>query len=296
LRDHGAGALVPPTHVTLADWVDQWLDLTAPNLRPTTQATYRAALAPIVAHVGHVKLDKLTPLSLAGTFVKLAHNGKGSRAIQQSYTYLHGCLGRAVALGVLGVNPLDRVPRPHHAARERRFWTADEARRFLAAVQDTPHRYAPLFAFLLGTGCHLGEALAVEWGDLDSEQNTVRINKAVSYVGGQPITQQPKTRAGVRVLTLPTFVLHVLRSLPRAIHDGPIFRTAVGTVPLRRNLLRAFRVLIGQADVSLIPIHGLRHGHAALVLAQGSDVQALRRRLGHARASVTLDLYAYALS
>jgi integrase len=40
----------------------------------------------------------------------------------------------------------------------------------------------------------------------------------------------------------------------------------------------------------------LRHCHATLLAASGLDVKTLQRRLGHTQASVTLDVYAYALS
>jgi integrase len=296
LREHHLGTLTLPTHTTLAAWVDRWLELVSPNLRPSTVWTYRTALRPIVAELGHQRLDRLTPLALAGAFVALQRQGKGTRATLHTYTYLHACIGRAVALGLLGTNPLARVPRPRHTPKPQRYWTADEARRFLGLAQDTGHRYAPLFVFLLGAGCRLGEALAVRWADVNWDERTVRVTKGLVYVDGQPHVHGPKTAAGVRMITLPPFVLDVLRGLPRPVADAPIFRTATGTAPTRHNLLRAFKALCAQAGVPTMPVHGLRHAHAALALAAGTDIQTLRRRLGHARASVTLDVYAYAVS
>jgi integrase len=54
--------------------------------------------------------------------------------------------------------------------------------------------------------------------------------------------------------------------------------------------------LCQRAGVPRRPAHYLRHAHASLLAASGLDVKTLQRRLGHAHASVTLDVYAHALS
>jgi integrase len=295
LREHGAGTLVAPTTTTLAQWVDVWLKLTEANLRPTTLAVYGAALAPVVAHLGPQRLCKLTPLMLAGTFATLQRRGKGRRALQQSYAYLQACLDRAVALGFLGANPLRRVPRPMYSAGERHIWSREQTTRFIAAASAAPHRYAPMLLLLVGSGCRLGEALAVEWGDLDEQAGTVRISKALTVVDGKPIVQQPKTRAGIRTVMLPAFVLAELQRLPRPVAEGPIFRTATGTPPTKRNLLRALRALCVHADVPIVSLHSLRHLNASLALAGGVPLPDVSKHLGHANPGVTSRIYAHAL-
>jgi integrase len=55
------------------------------------------------------------------------------------------------------------------------------------------------------------------------------------------------------------------------------------------------RQLCEKASISPAPPHCLRHAHASALAALGLDVKTLQRRLGHASASVTLDVYAYAL-
>ena len=44
-----------------------------------------------------------------------------------------------------------------------------------------------------------------------------------------------------------------------------------------------------------IPLHGLRHTSATLLLSEGIDPVTVANRLGHAKASTTLDIYAHAL-
>ncbi|HKA99526.1 MAG TPA: tyrosine-type recombinase/integrase [Methyloceanibacter sp.] len=52
------------------------------------------------------------------------------------------------------------------------------------------------------------------------------------------------------------------------------------------------RVVIARKLPKVI-FHGLRHTHASLLLAQGVPVLTVSRRLGHSKASMTLDIYGH---
>jgi integrase len=58
---------------------------------------------------------------------------------------------------------------------------------------------------------------------------------------------------------------------------------------------RQFRRVAKAAGVKRIKFHGLRHSAATLLLGAGVPVQVVAQRLGHAKTSMTLDVYAHAL-
>ena len=45
----------------------------------------------------------------------------------------------------------------------------------------------------------------------------------------------------------------------------------------------------------MISLHDLRHTNATLLIAEGVDIKTVSERLGHANASITLDIYTHAL-
>ena len=45
-------------------------------------------------------------------------------------------------------------------------------------------------------------------------------------------------------------------------------------------------------ELPLIPLHGLRHTAATLLIAYGTDVRTVAGRLGHSNTSTTLNIYA----
>lgn len=295
-REHHVGTLAAPTKVTLETWATDWLAQVAPTLRPSSQQTYRYALDRVLPSLGKARLDKLTAPVIAHAFARLAAVHGATRALEQSYTYLHACLERAVLLGMVGHNPMDRVPRPKAPKPDGTYWTVEQAQSFLATATGADLQYAPLLVFLLGTGMRVSEALGLRWADLDLTTGTAQVHRALVWVGQQPAIQQPKSSKGHRTIALPDFVLSTLANLPRPLTpDLPIFTTGTGSTPEPANVRRTLRTLCERATVPTIPVHGLRHVHASLLIRSGIDIKTAQARLGHATAAMTLNVYATAL-
>jgi integrase len=76
--------------------------------------------------------------------------------------------------------------------------------------------------------------------------------------------------------------------------DGLVFTAPTGG-PLRRNNFRR-RVWIPAVTQSVgqpFTFHGLRHSHAALLIAAGQHPKLIQERLGHASITTTLDVYGH---
>jgi integrase len=115
----------------------------------------------------------------------------------------------------------------------------------------------------------------------------------------------PKTRYGKRSITLGVKTIEILRkhyeqqqTKQRKAGEvwkehGLIFTTRFGTPLSPRNLLRDYKKLLHNAGLPPIRFHDLRHTAASILLNQGVPVIAVSRRLGHAKASITLDIYGH---
>lgn len=74
---------------------------------------------------------------------------------------------------------------------------------------------------------------------------------------------------------------------------GLIFSTQNGIPVHARSLYRNFKQLIADAGLPDIRFHDLRHTAASLMLNQGIPILIVSKRLGHARPSITLDIYGH---
>lgn len=79
---------------------------------------------------------------------------------------------------------------------------------------------------------------------------------------------------------------------------GLVFPSSIGTPWLARLLYRGYRDVLdrsGIADLDTVNWYTLRHTAATQWLRHGVDVFSVSRRLGHASASFTMDVYAHLL-
>lgn len=304
LGDQRAGLLAEPTSTTVGAFLDSWIETVEPDLKPSTRARYRQLVARYLKPtLGHVRLQRLQPVHILAAVAQWRTTSPGSAP--HAYRALHRALALATKWGLLARNPCDQVDHPRSPHKEPTIWTIDQARTFLSATE--PDRWYPLWGFLAGTGARLGEALGLEWPDVDLDHGTAALRRSLVWVEGTPILQQSlKTRSSRRTLSLPSFVAAELRQWKvRQAEDrlaaGPawkderraIFTTSSGTPPSPGNLRCSFRRGCKRAGVPPCRLHDLRHLAATTMVAGGVDPKAVQARLGHSSLTMTLGLYSH---
>ena len=216
----------------------------------------------------------------------------------------------AVRRGYLAENPIlrlhpDELPRGR-SQTEPRTLTTDEVRRLLGAC---PRRYHLLLAVAVYTGMRIQEILGLVWEDIDFRRRVIKVRAQLSRgTRANPARRVDlKTKAGRRDIALSRELEPYLREHLREIEriaglprlDAYVFATANGT-PLNRNNV-AKRGLDKAADIAglnteglpKLGFHDLRHTFASHLIRAGIDPVRASRQLGHARPSITLDIYAH---
>lgn len=175
------------------------------------------------------------------------------------------------------------------------------------------HAQLKLFFYLaMFTGCRRGELIALTWDDINFDSTTISITKSTCRPNGQMITKVTKTKGSVREITVPVAVLSLARQWK--IEQGR-YRLSIGSqwrgdnyVFIRWNGLQmgletpynAFQRIIKNynayrpedaPELPRIPLHGLRHTAATLLIGHGVDIRTVSGRLGHANTSTTLNIY-----
>jgi len=291
VQRHEMGQLAPPTRLTVGEWCREWLQAGQTRWRPSTLRRREQALSPLLERLGQVRLAKLSPVHLLRALQELATAGVGSRTVQMAYDTLRAALEDAKEMGVIADNPALRTPRPRHEPREAQDWGLEEIRRFLRVALEDDRPLSWGLALMLMTGLRPGEMLGLRAEDVDWDAEALRVRRAIVWAGSQWHEGPPKSRAGARTVALPRLAMEMLARLPR---DGWLFWS--GERPPRPSAIsEAMASLCQRASVPRRPAHYLRHCHASLLLALGVDIKSAQRRLGHATAALTLDVYAHHL-
>ncbi|KQQ13632.1 integrase [Methylobacterium sp. Leaf123] len=155
----------------------------------------------------------------------------------------------------------------------RKYLTAHERERFVAAVASHPPEVATFCLMLAWTGCRITEALNLTHADLDIEGGMVSVRSL------------KKRRAGVvREVPVPLAFLACVRQVHGQGRSGdrlwPIGRTTAW------RHVKVVMALAGVGETAASP-KGLRHGFGVHALRSGIPLNLLQRWLGHADIATT---------
>ena len=272
------------------------------------QDNYVITLQPSTAH-GYVKATEAALDYFEGVYVKDIqpfHVVEYAQSLPRSFTkhtvsnyinVLSSIMGYAVRS-----RDYDIHYNPCHQLRlgigkegtERRYITPAEMR----IVIDSAALPFGLFAlFVMFSGCRRGEALALEWSDIDFERNVISISKSLSWEHSVPFVKKPKTRKGIReVVLLPALKRHLKPG------KGLVFPNQNGEYMTESQYTRLWDDFYSQSGLQdyceknglcKLTAHCMRHGYATILCWSKVDVKEAQRMLGHAKESTTRDIYTH---
>jgi integrase len=215
-------------------------------------------------------------------------------------------LARAVRHNILTRNPASLVSPPVVEQREVEVLQPEQVWTVLESLQG--HALFPIVSLALATGMRRGEILGLQWSDvdLDAAKPFLRIERSLEETKAGLRLKAPKTARGRRGITLPADTVAMLRAhkvaqmqlrfqlgLGSITADTLIFGDIEGKPLNPHAVSRAWRRICDAKNLPRVSFHVLRHTHVSVLISAGVDVLTISRRIGHSKASMTLDVYGH---
>jgi integrase len=304
------GAYVDPAagKVAFLKWAERWYNTTA-ALRLNTRKDYRRLLNnQVLPAFGEMTLVAIDALAVREWVAELVAGGLSPKCARKAHQVLSQILASAVDGGRLPRNVAAGIKLPKVQRKEMHFLTAAQVEALAEAIIPP---YGVLIRFAAYTGVRPGEFVALKVGRLDLLRGTVRVTEAAPEVAGHLEWGGVKTHEA-RTVRLPRSVAQELGAYLADRPHGPsdLVFTAPRGSPLRPSKFvpARFKPAIGAANQVIaalgpdgrpdplpeeLRLYDLRHTAASLMIRQGASVKAVQRQLGHATASITLDVYGH---
>jgi len=221
-------------------------------------------------------------------------------------------LAFAVQRELIAANPMRDIEKERRDDRVVRALTVDRVRELRHLLDPTtrrkpnargPNRDLPeIVDFILGTGCRIGETLAVRWRDLSLDVNPPTVDVCGTLIEPrgryvEALVRQPMPKNDEdRTLILPNHVIDMLRERRKRTKwrrlDDPVFASsASGGWIWPSNIRTRLRAATANVDgLSATTPHTLRRTVGTLV-AHERGTDAAREQLGHSDGSVTATFY-----
>jgi integrase len=268
--------------------------------RQLWQSTTQLAMSLAVRSVpfGDLPLGKLRKSHVEQWVKQMQVAGLAPGTIRTRYKNVARVFRAAVDDRVIPVDPCKGVSLPavRRAEAAMRLPTAEQVGALLQAADESFQAFLGLCAF---AGLRLGEAAAVQVGDINFLKRTLQVSRQVQRGGGPNVEIRAPKYGSERTVFLPDGLLAMLsqqvarRDFSSRSEDW-LFVGGAGTLPPHQNSVsERWRATCKRAGVQGFTLHDLRHFYASGLIAAGCDVVTVQRALGHAQASTTLNVYAH---
>lgn len=309
--------------------------------------------------IGHMKMSEIKAVHIDAIVAKMLDAERAPKTIRTVFNTINAIFAYAYRKQIVNENPCGRCnPLPKiKRGGELHYWTEEQVEKFLSDALEKeylhevggyqrqftedhkpgervnvtsysrahgiPLQWKVYFHVAIYGGFRRGEMVALTWEDIDTDNQTITISKAItaSKAAGEEV-KGPKTEAGKRAVKLPAKCFKMLSDWKREQREmclklgtywqgrrGSEFdkncifikndgsRMNIQTPSGKfRKLLHAYNESVPEPErLPEIRLHDLRHTNASHLVAAGVDIETVARRLGHSRPSFTLDVYGHAI-
>lgn len=263
-----------------------------------------------IANKSAEKLSEALDVPVKALFSPVGGEEKplSERTVLHHHRLISSILEKAVKWQIIFSNPCERVEAPKVARKEAHYLDEKQAAELLNCLQTEPIKYRAMITLLLYSGMRRGELCGLEWSDINFSECLVDINKSSLYVTGKgTIEDTTKTFSSKRVIKLPAPVMGLLAEYKK---EQTLERLKIGDkwedsnklftqwngAPIYPGTVTSwFSCFVKRNNLPPVSIHSLRHTNATLLIASGTDLRTVSKRLGHSNMTTTGNIYTHAI-
>lgn len=285
-------------------------------MTPKSFSTYRQKLnGYILPVIGRMRMKDVREVHLQRILNE--ERGLSFSHVSKLCMVMKSMFKRAYTTGIINRDPSAGLILPATKKGSHRSITAQERAAILAVANLGRHNACLYVKLMLFCGIRPGEAMALQWKDIDYKRALLHIEKAIESGSGE--VKNPKTPAGVRDIPIPSALLADLQEYQRAHRKSP-FETVLHqqrdkSKPHTESSLtsswRSFKRLVdiqmgakvyrnqvvehGEPDElwnTLTP-YCLRHTYCTDLQDAGVPINIAKYLMGHSDITVTANIYTH---
>lgn len=186
-------------YITFKELSDEYIKALV-SVKKSTLRSYQDKLDKINAVFGDKKINLITKAMLEN-YIRNLEEKYSSEYVEKFYYQIRAVFNYGIDNEYIQTNPMNKVKlriNKDIVKKEMSFWEPAEFDRFIKEVEDKELKTLYLFLYYMGT--RKGEALALQWKDIDFKNDVVQIYKTVTnkIKGSAYAITSPKTQNSIR--------------------------------------------------------------------------------------------------
>ncbi|MEK4023499.1 site-specific integrase [Sporosarcina sp. FSL W7-1283] len=238
------------------------------------------------------------------------------KSFRKVKSYAARVIDFAIKRGYIETNPFTYVDMPAAASKKvvvtnedeaENFYTREQLIKFLSCLeQESNYKAYALFRLLAFSGMRKGEALALNWIDLNFTTKELRINKALSRGKDNKLYVKSTKTGEARTIKMDDNTVAILKEWKKkqkqdylklgfnTLQSKQLMFSNEHNEYLQPTKTRKWIVHVqDKYELGTITTHGLRHTHCSLLFEAGASIKEVQDRLGHTDVQTTMNIYTH---
>lgn len=300
---------------TFGDWAKSWLNQKKNSISNSQYIIYNSCVNHLNKELENMSITKIKLYHIQKVIDNLAVENPTTKKPTAKKTLndvkmtAKQIFEFAIVNRVIDYNPAVHLNIPQNAPQSHRRALTDTE---ISWIENTPHKAQLPAMIMLYAGLRKGELIALTWNDIDLQNKTISVNKAVEFIKGHPHLKDTKTKSGMRIISIPNKLVNFLKNQPKesiyvcpskngGMHTTQSWKCLWNTYMLDLDVLYGkipekkskFDKRFGGITIDRFTPHYLRHTYATLLYKAGVDVLTAKALLGHSDVKTTLGIYTH---
>lgn len=313
-----AGEYISPEKKTIESFTQDWVEKHAKkNLALRTQQNYIEKLNNyILPYLGHLKMSDIKPIHIVNFLDEVSQphaairkkDGLSDSTLYEIDKTLRVLFNKAVEWKIISDSPLSGLKRPKIKRKEMKFLESNEVVKLFEALKNEQSNWRMYFLTATMGGFRRGELIALQWTDIDFENNEIIIKNSIpTFEKGIPHMKSTKTDEIARIVPMPNWYMELLKQYKaeymkeRLLLEEKwkgngyefIFHSGEGKPYWPATATSKWMKIKKKHGIKNVRLHDLRHTMVTLLIEEGAALKAIQQRAGHSSSKITSDVYGH---
>lgn len=282
---------------TFENWANKWLETYKKGVVKdhTYNFTYKSNLEKyLIPYFGKAHISEIQQIDIQKYFNTVrTEDGKplAKSTLEKHKLILKSMFDAAIDNDLCIRNPVKNIKFQHVSdTAVKNVWTKEQAE---IAEEFARRQWRLDIVMYLNTGLRRSELLGLKWTDIDFEENTLHVQRAVVQTKGKIVVDRPKSATSDRIVP---FSAEFGKYLKKFLSDNEyVIGTDGITSPstYAKQFSKFMEKLNAATGVPILTPHELRHTYGTIKRAEGVDIYTIQKVMGHADISITAGIYVH---
>lgn len=290
---------------TLRNFLDTFFDLYKSDKTYDTKALYQIAFKQICDYFGEqTKINTINSMSYQG-FINDLGKTRALETVRTRHKKLHAAFKKWYDLDYIKKDPTLNVELTGNDLhiKKIRYINGSEMELIATTIKDKYEGSTAFIMIAVKTGMRFSEIAALTWNDIDSEKQTITIDKSWDYKDKHTFKLTKTNRSNRTIFVDSKLIAYLKRYKTKQsallLSKGAnnkldlLFDGGTGR-PISNNAVnKALALLCEKLEIEKITAHKLRHSRTIQLFEAGADLKYISDSLGHESIKTTLDIYTH---